>query len=159
MSTGRNGGRNMSRFVERWYPAFGGLAAALTYAVFARYKPLPIEVRYVFQSVMNVATIGAVFSVTTMSILMAIDARWIVQRAREAGAHELLTNYLITSLRSCVFLAIASATALFYSPSPPQAWHGLAFAIWLGLATYTGLAIWRVLNLISIILRSISRPD
>jgi hypothetical protein len=70
------------------------------------------------REVMNVAAIGAGFSVTTMSILMAIDARWIVQRAREAGAHELLTDYLISSLRSCVFLAVVSAIALFFSPQP-----------------------------------------
>lgn len=157
MSTERDGCSNMSRLAERWYPALGGLAAALIYAALARYRPLPTEVRYVFQSVMNVAAIGAGFSVTTMSILMAIDARWIVQRAREAGAHELLTDYLISSLRSCVFLAVASASALFFSPQPPQWWHGFAFAIWIGLATFTGLAIWRVLYLMSIILRSISR--
>ena len=149
----------MPSLVERWYPALGGLAAALLYAAFACHNPLPTEVRYVFQSVMNVAAIGAGFSVTTMSILMAVDARWIVQRAREAGAHELLTDYLITSLRSCVFLAILSATALFFNPQPPQWWHGFAFAGWLGFATFAGLAIWRVLYLMSIILRSISRSS
>jgi hypothetical protein len=147
----------MSRLAEKWYPTIGAMAAAAIYFAFARYRPLPPEVRYVFQSVMNVAAIGAGFSATTMSILMAIDARWIVQRAREAGAHELLTDYLISSLRSCVFLAVASAAALFFSPQPPQWWHGFAFAVWMGLATFASLAVWRVLHLMSIILRSISR--
>ena len=149
----------MSRLTEKWYPGFGGLGAAVIYVISARHRPLPAEVRYVFQAVMNVAAIGAGFSVTTMSILMAIDARWIVQRAREAGAHELLTEYLISSLRSCVFLAVASATALFFSPQPSQWWRGFAFAAWVGVATFAGLAVWRVLHLMSIILRSISRSS
>src|SRR5437879_11826888 len=95
--TGQNRGGRMSRLAENWYPTIVALAATVMYFVFARYRPLPPEVRYVFQSVMNVAAIGAGFSATTMSILLAIDARWIVQRAREAGAHELLTDYLIGS--------------------------------------------------------------
>ena len=96
---------------------------------------------------------------TTTSILLSLNQRWIIQRARQEGAYGLVIDYLISACRWCLLLAMLSATALFADIKTFASWHPYMFAGWLAVATGTGLAVYRIVYFLTVILRSMTDQE
>ncbi len=144
---------DMSLLVERNLPWFSGFLAGLAYLLF-RSQPLQEQLRDVFSAVVGVAGIGVTLLITAQSILFSSDDKWIIQRAKEAGAYRMLVDYLASAVRWSLVLAVFTAVALAFDLKWNLWWYPYAFAAWLWCAVTTVLATSRVARIFLTIFRS-----
>ena len=149
----------MRLWFEKWYPPVGALLTCAAWVLLRRAVPLPLGTMDVFRAVVTAAAMGLGFLMTTTSILLSLNERWIIRRSRQEGAYALVVDYLISACRWCLSLAFFSAAALFVDARSFVWWHAYAFAVWLGLAVGTVLAVYRIVYFLTVILRSVSSPD
>jgi len=149
----------MPRWLERNYPRMGAVVAGALWVVLRRKLPLPAGTTDVLRAVVTAAAMGLGFLMTSTSILLALNQRWIIQRAQQEGAYTMVIDYLLAACRWCMLLAGLSAAALVADIKNPAWWHAYAFGFWVGLATGTGLAVYRIMYFLTVILRSTIKPE
>ena len=145
--------------IERLAPLLlGGIASSL-YFVFGRSVSLAPGLRDVFYATVNIAAIGVGFLLTASSILVAVDGKWIVRRAKESGAYKLLVRYLIAATYWCLTVAVVSSVALLFNPAWKLGWYRYGMAAWLFFAGAAFASLWRVLLVFSQMLLGLSDED
>lgn len=105
-----------------------------------------------FTATVTITAIGMGFLLTANSFLVAVDNRWIIRRAKEAGAYKLLIRYLVSATRWCLCAAVISAIGLLFDPIWNLPWYRYALSVWALIAAGTVVAIGRVLLVFSEIL-------
>jgi hypothetical protein len=93
---------------------------------------------------------------TTTSILLAQSEKRIIQRTLDEEIFGHIVDYLLSASQWCLLLAVSSLGSLFVDIKPFLWWHGYAFALWLAIATGTGLAVYRTVRILTKILRSVA---
>jgi hypothetical protein len=149
----------VTRWLERWYPRLGFLAALGASTVGFRHHPYPPGSADVLRVTVTAASMGLGFLMATTSILISQSQKWIIRRMREEGAFELVISYLVSACRWSLILSASSVLSLFSSAGPAAWWHGYAFAGWVALAVGTGLSIYRIIDLLADILRSMTNQE
>jgi hypothetical protein len=109
-----------------------------------------------FSATLSAASIGAGFLTTTKAILLSVDHRWVVKRAKESGAYLRLVNFIIHATWMCLLLASTSALMTLIPASPIPGWARVTFWAWSGLAVWASLAVVRVLSILATLLRMLA---
>jgi hypothetical protein len=146
-------------FFERSLAWLSGLIAAIGYLSLSRWISIPTGVHDLFSAAVNIAAIGVGFLLTANSILVSADEKWIVQRAKEAGAYQLLVGYLLGATRWCLAAAILSAVAMLYDPKWDLRWYPVALSVWIYIAIGAAAALVRVLNIFAQVLLALGEED
>ena len=152
--------RGMGDRVERHYPWVAGLCIAGVW--FFRSSTIPPGTKDLLTSFLNVSAIIVGFLVTSASILLSLDGKWIIQRSKEAGAYRMLVGYLVSATRWWMALALLSAVGIaFVPPSPLPNWLKPyvvgSFSLWIFVAATASGAAFRVFKIFTSILTSISK--
>jgi hypothetical protein len=148
----------MTANFERRYPLVGGGLVALGYLLM--YKKLDFVSRdaltNLFTAMVTVAAIAVGFLATAQSILFSLESKRVTHFLKEAGVFRSLVDYLMDAIHLSFALAALSAFALLVDPKAHRWWYPFAFATWLFILSFAGLAYYRVVSIFSQILRS---PD
>jgi hypothetical protein len=152
----------MGERVERNYPWLAGLCIAGITFRFFRSSTIPPSTKDLMTSFLNVAAIIVGFLVTTQSILMSLDSKWIIQRSKESGAYRMLVGYLVAATYWWMGTALLSGVGIALVPTSPLAdWQKpyavSMFSIWVFVAATASFAAFRVLSIFSSVLKSISK--
>lgn len=152
----------MGERVERNYPWVAGLCTAGITFWLLRSSTIPPGTKDLMTGFLNIAAIIVGFLVTSQSILMSLDGKWIIQRSKEAGAYRMLVGYLVAATYWWMAVALFSAAGVALVPAAPlAAWQkpyavGL-FSAWVFVAATASFAAFRVLSIFSAVLKSISK--
>jgi hypothetical protein len=139
---------------ERLFPFAGALLAGGACWFLA--VPFPDKARDLFPATLSAAAIGAGFLTTTKAILLSVDHRWVVQRAKESGAYLNLVNFIIHATWMCLLLASTSALMTLVPASPVPVWARPTFCLWAALGVWAALAVFRVLHILAFLLRMLA---
>lgn len=152
----------MGERVERNYPWVSGLCIGGISYWFFRSSSIPPGTRDLMTSFLNIAAIIVGFLITSQSILMSLDGKWIIQRSKEAGAYRMLVGYLVAATYWWMAAALLSAVGIALVPATPlpdwqKPYAVCMFAFWVFIAATASVAAFRVLSIFSSVLKSISK--
>jgi hypothetical protein len=152
----------MGALVERNYPWLAGLVVAGLCFWGFRTSTIPVGTKDLMTSFLNIAAIIVGFLVTSKAILLSIDTKWIIQRSKESGAYGMLVGYMVSATYWWMAAAFLSAVGLALIPATPLADWQKPYAValfsgWVFVAVTASLAAFRVLNIFSIVLQTLSR--
>lgn len=144
---------------ERLYPNLTAIAAWLMAWRVWPIDSISRELHDEFNSILTVATIAVGFLGVVMSILLTIDNKWIIRRARESGAYSQLAEYIIQATRSAFFLAVFSTIGTAAKTTDHHAWYGFAVSVFWGWCVLTALQVFRLFVILGTILRAVADPE
>ncbi len=144
----------MDERVERWFPLLMGFITTTIYLYFLRNYSLPSSVKDLFSSTMQISSILIGFLITTLSILLSIEDKKIIQHLERLGSYNKLINYFIDATKWSFCLVTASSVGLLINFNIQQSWHYLAFATWLFVLTTTVSSCYRAFDIFASIIRS-----
>lgn len=144
----------MGKIIEKWYPfTVGGMVAAL-YLWLGWYKDMPPNLKELLAAVISVSAIAVGFMATAKSILFSIEKKRAVRMLKEAGEFSTLIDYLMASVNWSFLLGLLSVVGLVLDFSKMAWWRPCLAAMWLLLFVTAGVACYRVIHVLSKILRA-----
>ncbi len=147
---------------ERNYPWVGGICIAGVSLWLLHSSTIPPGTKDLMTAFLNVAAIIVGFLVTSQSILLSLDGKWIIQRSKESGAYRMLVGYLVSATYWWMGAALLSAVGIALVPATPlPGWQKpyavSMFSVWVFVAATASFAAFRVLSIFSSVLKSISK--
>lgn len=144
----------MSIWAEKFYPLIGAI-----FASFGTFFFMPgFLIEHIIQNLMNPAlTISAIaigFLATTKTLLATIEDKDIIKKLKDVGYYIILLEYIMAAVKASFITAILSAIGIVVADFENLPWLKYGLALWVGSATYTGLSFYRVIQIISSILKS-----
>jgi len=143
----------ISELIERYGPWVAATIVTGVYLYFFREYQLPPKVNNLYSSVVTICAVSIGFLATAKSILFAVHDSEIIRWIKRAGLYDLMINYIMTAIHLCFILAIYSAIELVFDTSWINVSPSLPFALWLFLSWVSLLSCYRVIYLLSKILR------
>jgi hypothetical protein len=139
----------MSLTFERLYPLIFGLSVGV--GAFLLDIRLPSDKDYLLPLLSSAISFSAIlvgFLATVKSILMALPA--VVAQLNRAQYMDVLASYLATSITSNLVFCILSLSGFFKWTTENTSWFS---PIWLCLGAFSVLSFWRVMTIMSKLLR------
>lgn len=139
----------MARIIERSYPAALGIAAAAIYLRVPAFRDYvwPDTITNLLGAVVTVGGVSVGFLATAKAILIAVDDRPIIKRAREAGVYRSILKYFRAAIRWSFLLTVLSAAALTFDYRGLKVWdwpHAYGTAVWIGVTVTALFAYFRI---------------
>jgi len=143
----------MKDWLEQWGPCVSGIIVLSIYMIFFQQYQLPGTFNNLLSSVVSICAVSIGFLMTTKSILFTIRDSEIINWIKKAGLFGKLIDYIMTAIHLCFILAIYSALCLLMNASSLICAYSWVFGFWLLLSTITISSCYRVIFLLSKILR------
>lgn len=145
----------MSLTSQRWYPLCGALVSGgLAYA-FLRDVPEGTASTLMGHAI-NVAAISVGFIATAKSILASIEQTRIIELMRESGYYDDLLDHMVNAIKLWFWVAFLSG-ALVLIGELPDRWGRGAFSFWIFSIAWAALAGYRVLSMLTLVLRQVGK--
>jgi hypothetical protein len=133
------------------------MSIAIAYGLFLRRHAFPPTLHDLFTAVISVSAIAVGFLATAKTILLALEERPIIVSLKQSGYYKWLIAYILEAIYWSFALAGVSAAGLlltFAKRGAAQDWeHAFFLAIWAFLLAGAGLSYFRVVRVLSKILR------
>ncbi len=141
--------------VERLYPLVLGLVAAAAYLIFYRHHVLPNSLANLFAASISIASIAVGFFVTAKTAVVQLEpTRPLITKLRQADRYDGFLKYMSTAIYASFALALLSAFGLV-DDFVHLDWRArTTFAVWIFSAVFAGLAYFRVVRVLNVILDS-----
>lgn len=146
----------MGASADRWYPIVcGAVGVALYFAIFGM-SPLPKSSKDLFSSTLNIYAISAGFLATSKSVLFSISNSKPIKWLKSGGEYSTVIDYLFHAILWCMAAAVLSAVNIFLiDPEKPKSMDHLYFGIWLTACLIALFASYRIIRLLTKVLRKI----
>jgi len=144
-----------------WEKAYPWIGAALVAAAAGKFLPasvIPDDLKDVFSGLLNVSAIAVGFLATAKSILISMEGRRVIQQLRRSGFYNIAVGYMITAIRASFIVAVLALVGLVVRPKA----HGLGawfLLLCVGLSAFAGLASYRVIDVLTEVLRVPERRE
>ncbi len=149
----------MSLLAERFLPWILAVVCSLLAWRFRVDLPAVGRLHDLFGSVITLAGVAVGFLLTTKTILLSIGDRWIIRRAKEAGAYSLLVEYLIDATKVCFAVAVITPLWLIAGPDTVPYGFDIFLSCWIGLVFAGISATYRVLRILFQVMRAVGDSD
>lgn len=143
----------MGLAVEKYYPLVMGI---LTAGLSAGYLPHNIQeriLRELLNPAINISAIIVGFLATAKSILVSIQDKSIIRKLKTAKLYETTIDYMATGIRASFALALISGLSILIDPKTAAWWLPHVIGIWVGTTVFTMASVYRVIEILTKILR------
>jgi hypothetical protein len=145
----------MSLRHEKWYPMVGALMAGV--ASYFLLKDLrPATVSTLTGHAISVAAISVGFLATAKSILVSIERTRIVELMRASGYYDDMLGYMVNAIKLWFLVAFLSGFLVLTFEDLYSPWNRVAFSAWLLFVAWAALAGYRVIAMLTEVLRRAS---
>ena len=142
-----------TKTIDKFYPVTIALLCSALSVIFRDHlHPKQIS-DALFSSTLNIAAIATGFLATSKAILFAISDSKPIQWLKDGKRYNMLIDYLMEAIYSSIFSGITSAVNLLARPTNTKA--VFLVALWMLCTSWALLACYRIIRLMSIILRKI----
>ncbi len=104
----------MSLRIEKYHPIIISLIAGILYYFFGNRMPDRNSFESLFTTLISISSIMLGFILTSKSILFSIQGSDAVKRLKSSDGYRHLLEYILSTVNSCLFLAVYSGICLFY---------------------------------------------
>jgi hypothetical protein len=80
------------------------------------------------------------------------DDRPIIRKLKDANRYDIFMRYINLAINASIAAAALSAAYLLVDFAERDRWHHIALGCWLGTVTLAGLAYFRVVRVLSVVL-------
>lgn len=149
----------MSLAWEKSYPWIGGAVVLVGTGLAACRWGVPSNATPLLNSFVSTSGILVGFLATAKTILLAIEEKRIIQQMKTQGYYGLFVTYLVQATYSALLLALLSSVGALFDFKNQDHLHRAFFAVWAGNVTHAGLALNRVLRVLSVFLHTSSEAS
>jgi hypothetical protein len=147
-------------WLERLYPLIGALATGVVFVLFLRSRSFPSTLPDLFAAVISVGAIAIGFLATAKTILISLNDRPVIQKLRTTGYYRWVVGYILEAINWSFAMTLMSAAGLLMTFAPAgqeqDLWHGLFLAVWATSLAGAALSYFRVVRVLSKVLRQAS---
>jgi hypothetical protein len=122
--------KKLQSLLERFYPLLLAIAVAIVNWIFVRNYPLPDFAKDLFNATLSLASITVGFLTAAISILSAMDQKFIVQQLKQANIYRKLINYFIDAINWSFIVMVLDIFGLTISFNTDEPWKQLFFVFW-----------------------------
>ena len=141
--------------IEKWFPSVLGVAVAAAYLIVYRNHVLPSTLPSLFSATISIASIAVgFFAVAKVAVVQLEPNRPLIAKLRKAERYDVFLKYMSSAIHISFLLALFSAVCLTVNFNHLQWRVRLVFAIWTFAAVFAGLAYFRVVRVLNVILDS-----
>lgn len=146
----------MNILIEKKYPLVIALLIVIANFLFMPLSFYKNIINNLMHPVINISTIAVCFLATIKTMLITIDNKDVIRKLKNSTYYNDLLDYLIAPIKSCFILAIISAGGTLFDSNSLPHWVKYFLPVWVGILTYSTLAFYRAVIIITKILKSLN---